>query len=45
MFAQEKLAAGLSLALLLLAACAAPSTRQETTEDLTRILAGSQRPP
>ena len=44
MFAQEKLAAGLSLALLLLAACAAPSTRQETTEDLTRILAGSQRP-
>ena len=42
-FAQEKLAAGLSVALLALAACTAPSTRQETTEDLTRILAGNQR--
>ena len=31
------------VALLVLAACTAPSTRQETTEDLTRILAGSQR--
>jgi predicted methyltransferase len=43
MLVQEKLAAGLSVALLVLAACTAPSTRQETTEDLTRILAGSQR--
>jgi predicted methyltransferase len=44
MFATEKLAAGLGVALLVLVACTAPSTRQETTEDLTRILAGSQRP-
>ena len=43
MLVQEKLAAGLSVALLVLAACTAPSTRQETTEDLTRILAGGQR--
>jgi predicted methyltransferase len=43
MFVQEKLAAALSVALLVLAACTAPSTRQETTEDLTRILAGEQR--
>jgi predicted methyltransferase len=43
MFAKEKLAAGLGLALLALAACTVPSTRQETTEDLTRILAGDQR--
>jgi predicted methyltransferase len=43
MFVQEKLAAALSVALLVLAACTAPSTRQETTEDLTRILAGAQR--
>jgi predicted methyltransferase len=43
MFPREKLAAGLSAALLLLAACAAPSTREETTDELTRILAGEQR--
>ncbi len=43
MFVREKLAAGLSLVLLALAACTAPSTREQTTEDLTRILAGSQR--
>ena len=43
MFAKKKLVAPLSAALLALASCTAPSTRQETTEDLTRILAGSQR--
>jgi predicted methyltransferase len=43
MFPREKLAAGLSVALLLLAACATPSTREETSDGLTRILAGEQR--
>jgi predicted methyltransferase len=43
MFPREKLAAGLSVALLLLAACATPSTREETSDGLTRILGGEQR--
>jgi predicted methyltransferase len=43
MFPRQRLAVGLSTALLLLAACTAPSTRQETTDELTRILAGNQR--
>jgi predicted methyltransferase len=43
MFARDKLTVSLSIALLVLAACTAPSTRQETTEELTRILEGSQR--
>jgi predicted methyltransferase len=43
MFLRPKPAAGLSVALLLLVACAAPSTRQETTDALTGILAGEQR--
>lgn len=45
MFAKQKLALGLMAGLALLVACSATgtSTRQSTTEDLTRILAGNQR--
>jgi predicted methyltransferase len=44
MFAkQSKLTAGLLAGVLLLAACATRSTRETTAQDLTNILAGSQR--
>lgn len=44
MFATEKkLTAGVITGVLLLVACAATSTRETTAQDLTNILAGSQR--
>src|SRR5579862_9029416 len=44
MFARKsKLTAGALAGVLLLGACAAPSTRETTAQDLTNILAGSQR--
>jgi predicted methyltransferase len=46
MFAtHSKLTAGALTGVLLLAACAATSTRETTAQDLTNILAGSQRSP
>lgn len=43
MFAKHILATGVAAALLLLGACKAPSTRESTTDALTKILAGDQR--
>ena len=43
MIDKQKLAAALAVGLLTLSACTAPSTRQSTIDELSRILAGEQR--
>jgi predicted methyltransferase len=44
MLARKELAAMLLAAVVLIAACATQSSRQDTLQDLTRILGGDQRP-